>query len=162
MTQQDYSKKFSCPQCGTVGAIYLLKVTGSQMLIKQNCPTHGARKYVVPLMQKDEFMPYIHDAVFRCFKCGQEAVVDHVKVKGPWSLIRCTCPTHKNKLPVYKIWSSVYNEISSKELETQPPTEPEPAESEPTIGERKEYCPHCGTPLRGVEKFCGACGAELD
>lgn len=162
MTQQDYSKKFSCPHCGTMGAIFLLKVTGSQILIKQRCPTHGGRKYIVPLMKKDEFMPYIRDAVFRCYKCGQEAIVDYVKVKGPWSLVRCSCPTHKNKLPFYKIWNSVYNEISGKELEAQPPTEPQPEESEPTIGERKEYCPHCGTPLRGVEKFCGACGAELE
>lgn len=167
MTQQDYSKMFSCPRCGTMGAIFLLKVIGYQILIKQRCPTHGGRKYVVPLMKKDEFMPYIRDAVFRCYKCGQEAIVDYVKVKGPWSLIRCSCPTHRNKLPFYKIWSSIYNEISGKELKVQPPTEPlppmepQPTESEPTVGEQKEYCPHCGTPLRGIEKFCGACGAEL-
>ncbi|MFX1494075.1 MAG: zinc-ribbon domain-containing protein [Promethearchaeota archaeon] len=161
MNQQDFSKRFSCPRCGTMGAIFLLKVIGSQILIKQRCPIHGGRKYAVPLMQKDDFMPYIRDAIFRCYKCGEEATVDYVKVKGPWSLIRCNCPTHRNKLPFYKIWSSIYNEISSEGLEVQPPMEPRPTEQEPTIGEQKEFCPHCGTPLRGIEKFCGSCGAEL-
>ena len=125
MTQPDFSKMFSCPRCGTMGAIYFLKVAGNNMIIKQRCPIHGGRSYKVPLVQKDISIPYIRDAVYKCYKCGQEVSVDQIKASGPWTLIRGACPNHGNKLPFQKIWNSVYAEISSKAVMTP---QPEPAQ----------------------------------
>ncbi|MFX1445689.1 MAG: zinc-ribbon domain-containing protein, partial [Promethearchaeota archaeon] len=38
---------------------------------------------------------------------------------------------------------------------TQPA--PAPATSEPA----KRFCPNCGSPIVGEEKYCGACGSQL-
>lgn len=167
MSYMDYSKMFSCPRCGAEGAIYLLKVAKDKIIIKQRCPKHGGRAFKLPLMQKDQFISHIRDGVFRCFKCGQDATVDHIKGSGPWTLIRLACPTHRNKLPFQKIWNTVYSEISSM-VATSPQAaqsqavEPQPEQPQPTPSEEKKFCPNCGTPLEGAEVFCGACGAEID
>jgi len=166
MTQQDYSKIFSCPRCGAMGAIYVLKVAGNKMVVKQRCPIHGGRSFNIPTMQKDLFLPYIKDSIFRCYKCGQEAKVDFLKVKGPWTLIKCDCPTHGKNLPTQKIWTSIYNEISAPSLQ-EPATPPlesveTQTEAEPSPSEEKKFCPNCGEPITGEENFCGACGSKLE
>ena len=38
-----------------------------------------------------------------------------------------------------------------------PATRPPPAAVEPS----KRFCPNCGSPVPGTEKFCGACGSEI-
>ncbi len=162
MTQPDYNKLLNCPRCGTFGAIYLVKLAGDKMIVKQRCPTHGGRSYKVPLTQKDYFIPHIRSAVFRCFKCGKEATVDHTKTSGPWTLIKCSCPTHGKKLPYQKIWSTVYSEISSNAFTAPKPEEPQPEEPQPTTSEEKKFCPSCGTALEEIGRFCGVCGEELE
>ena len=167
MTQSDYNKLLDCPRCGALGAIYLLKIAGQKIIVKQRCPVHGGRSYKIPLMQKDQFIPHIRGAIFRCYKCGQEAPIDHVKVSGPWTLIKCSCRTHGKKLPYQKIWSAVYNEISSNAF-TEPhpeqpqPEQPHPEQPQPTPSEEKKFCPSCGTELEEIGKFCGTCGAEVE
>jgi transcription elongation factor Elf1 len=166
MAEIDYSKMFSCPRCGAQGAIYLLKVAGSKVVVKQRCPVHGGRSFTFPLVQKDALIPEIERNIFRCYKCGQEATVNNMKISGPWTLIKCSCPTHGFKLPWQKIWSTVYNEMARKSDEkaqlTQPvaPVKAEAPEPEPI--EKKEFCPDCGAELTGLEKFCGTCGTKLE
>jgi len=73
MVDVDYSRAFSCPKCGEVGNIYLVKVAGGKIIIKQRCPVHGGRAFKIPLKDKDNYIHFIHDGVFRCYKCGQVA-----------------------------------------------------------------------------------------
>ncbi|MFX1392502.1 MAG: zinc-ribbon domain-containing protein [Promethearchaeota archaeon] len=169
MAYMDYNKLFSCPRCGNSGAIFLVKVAGTLVIIKQKCPTHGARSFKVPLLQEELYIDTIRDGVFRCFKCGQETTVDQVKAKGPWTLVKCNCPTHGNKLPFQKISSIIYNRISGPEVATAETIQPaetaqpaEPAQPRTTPSEVASFCPNCGEAIEGKEKYCGTCGAELD
>lgn len=170
MSHIDYSTIFSCPRCGTMGAIYLLKLAGTQMIIKQRCPSHGGRVIKLPLMQKDLVLPYIRNAVFKCFKCAQDATPNIIKIAGPWTIIKSICPTHADKVPKQKIWSTIYNEIAYKAATpvaapapvATPATQVQPAQSEPASSGNKMFCPNCGTPMDGSEKFCGDCGTQID
>ena len=136
MEYMNYDKLFSCPTCGAISTIYLLKVVtgsfGSKIIFKQRCPTHGAISFTLPLKDKDRFIQNIQSGVFRCYQCGQEVPIDHAKAKGPWMLIKGACPTHGPKLPYQKIWGTIYNEIAGLEVPTSQPepvsTEPEPIE----------------------------------
>jgi hypothetical protein len=157
MTQQDFSQIFSCPRCGTRGAIYLVKVEGTKIIVKQRCPTHGGKRYTFPRDQTDLVIPHIRNELFRCFKCGQEAPMDSMKESGYWTMIRCACPTHGNKQEWQKIWSTLYPQIVKEES-----TAPQPAKAEPTTSDQKRFCHNCGTQLEGKAKFCFACGAALD
>ena len=56
MVDVDYSRAFSCPKCGEIGNIYLVKVAGSKIVIKQRCPVHGGRAFKIPLKDKDKKM----------------------------------------------------------------------------------------------------------
>ena len=162
MENPDNSKMISCPKCGAIGAIYVLKVTGKQLLIKQRCPRHGGRAFKIPLMQRNLILPHIPRALYRCYKCGQDATVDHIRVSGPWTLIRCACPTHGNKLPYQKIWSSIYAELSNMASNGPPPPQPIQQQAQPQPQPINKFCPQCGTILEGSEKFCGMCGEEID
>ncbi|HEY0088262.1 MAG TPA: hypothetical protein VGB37_05425, partial [Candidatus Lokiarchaeia archaeon] len=85
MAYPDYGQLLLCPKCGTVGAIFVLKVAGLKIVIKQKCPKHGARAIVFPFMQKDLLVPHLREAIFRCFKCGQPASVESTKITGPYT-----------------------------------------------------------------------------
>jgi ssDNA-binding Zn-finger/Zn-ribbon topoisomerase 1 len=162
MAQPDFSNIFSCPRCGTTGAIYLLKVAGNKMIIKQRCPKHGGRSYKLPLIQKEQFIPNIRDAVFRCYKCGQEVKVDSLKMSGPWTLFKGVCPVHGNKLPYQKIWSTVFTEISRDDVsDLKSQLNEKKNVSEEVDTQEIKVCPNCGSPLRGIEKYCGFCGSEI-
>jgi len=113
MSQSDLAKMFDCPSSGNKGAVYLIKLVKDPILVKLKCPNHSGRRLRIPLRLKDQCVPYFQDAVFRCFKCGQESTVDIVKISGPWTLIKLSCPTHGNKLPYHKIWNTVYSDISN-------------------------------------------------
>lgn len=117
MTQPDHSTMFKCPKCGAVGAIFLVKVAGVQVIVKQRCPIHGPRSFKLPVSFLSRQIPFIQDAVYRCYKCGQKATQDRMKMSGPWTLIKCTCPTHGNKLPWQKIDYSVYYKISPESFQ---------------------------------------------
>jgi hypothetical protein len=120
MSQSDLAKMFDCPSSGNKGAVLLIRLIKDQILVKQSCPTlhpYGwtskVRVFRIPLRFKDLCASYFRDAVFRCYKCGQKTTVDLVKFSGPWTLIKLSCPTHGNKLPTHKIWSTVYSDISN-------------------------------------------------
>ncbi len=158
MAYMNYSKMFSCPKCGTIGAIFLVKVAGTLIIIKQKCPKHGGRAFKVPLSQLDLYTDLLRNGVFRCYKCGQEATVDHTKTKGPWTLLKSTCPTHGSKLPFQKIYTIIYNDISGSAISAPVVVAPQPAQPQST----PKFCPHCGAPMVGMAKFCAECGAEVD
>lgn len=158
MSQSDVSKMFACPRCGTVGAIYLIKVVGPKILIKQRCPIHGGRLFRLPLRLRDHCISYFRDTIFRCYKCGQEATVDHVRFSGNWTLIKVSCPTHGNRLPYHKIWRTVYTEISKEVI-----VAPQPAQPQPIPSKKIMFCPNCGEKFTGVDQtFCQNCGSKID
>ena len=184
MANPDYGQLLLCPKCGNVGAIFVLKVAGLKIVIKQKCPKHGERATEFPFMQKDLLIPHLHDAIFRCFKCGQPAPVGLTKIDGPWTLIKCNCPTHGTKLPFQKIWSSLYIEIEGQlpieqdfqQPQTQQPElkqpekiqlkqiefeQPKSEQRQSNSANGKKFCPNCGSLLMGNEKFCGICGEEI-
>jgi len=184
MANPDYGQLLLCPKCGAIGAIFVLKVAGLKIVIKQKCPKHGARAIFFPFMQKDLLIPHIQEALFRCFKCGQPSPVEETKIQGPWTLIKCNCATHGTKLPFQKIWSSLYIEITGQlpivrdfeQPEIQQPElkqpekiqleqiqfkEPKSEQFQSTLVDGKKFCPNCGSHLMGTEKFCGICGEEI-
>lgn len=115
LSQADLVNLFSCPKCGTIGAIYFVKPVKDQLLVKQKCPYHGGRLFKLPIRLKDDSISHFQDAIFRCLKCGQRATSFHVKYSLPWALITVDCPTHG--LKTYKIWYTVYSEISEGIIE---------------------------------------------
>ena len=159
---------FSCPKCGTKCTVSLIRVAGAKVVGKQRCPLHGVKSFRFPMMQLKSLISYIQDSVYRCYKCGQEAIQDQVRMNGPWTLVKCACAIHGNKLPWQKIWNSIYFMMPSKSTTLPQPTEqesmPEPTQIQPQqpqiiLSEESKICPNCGAKLKGNEKFCEACGA---
>ena len=120
MTISNYNKHLSCSICGRIPTITLLKVSGPELVLKQKCPEHGERLFKIPLIEKPHLMPHFRMGIFRCYKCGQDATVDHVKFDGPWALIKCRCERHGRSLPYQKIWSTIYTESSFQGLNSSP------------------------------------------
>jgi transcription elongation factor Elf1 len=114
MSETDLVKMFECPVSGSKSAVQMIKLVKDQILVKQSCPPNKVRLLRIPLRLKDQSIPYFRDAVFRCFKCGQEAAVDFVKTSGPWTLLTLSCPTHGYKQPTHKIWSSIYSDMTKE------------------------------------------------
>ena len=162
MAYIDYGKTFICPKCSSIGSIFLVKFAGKKLVIKQRCPNHGANTIQIPLSQREYIIPHISNAVFRCYKCGQESPVDIIKESGAMVLIKLDCPTHGNKLPFHKIWIGVYRQITSQTTPEIHPTEPKPLEPEILQNNDYKYCPNCGSSLEGKEKFCSTCGSKID
>ncbi len=160
MAEKDYNKIFSCPKCGVSGNIYLVKVSGNKIVMKQRCPTHGGRSFTVPLKEKDSYIHLIQENVFRCYKCGQEAEQSYMRDSAPWTLIKTSCPTH-GAITTQKIWGSIYNEISNKGDSTQHPAQPQPSQIETMPSEENKFCPNCGGELVDTGSFCGECGSKL-
>lgn len=166
MVDIDYNKVFTCPKCGVVGNIYLVKVAGNKIIVKQRCPVHGGRQFKVPLKDKDQYIDLIKDGVFRCFKCGVEAEQSYRRDTKPWILIKTSCPTH-GALTTQKIWGSIYNEITSDVAETPEPAQPQPSQvedlaTENMSSEERKFCPNCGAKLEESGTFCGECGSKLN
>jgi hypothetical protein len=162
MVEYDYKKAFSCPKCGAVGNIYLVKVAGSKIVVKQRCPVHGGRAFKVNSRDKDQYIDLIRDGVFRCYKCGQEATQSYMRVSSPWTLIKTSCPTH-GAITTQKIWSTIYNEIADQGV-VKPQTAVETEASEVVVmsSEENKFCPNCGAHLTEAGNFCGECGSKLN
>jgi predicted RNA-binding Zn-ribbon protein involved in translation (DUF1610 family) len=162
----DNNQLFLCPECGSPGEIYLLKIDGPQIIVKQRCPNHGGRSFRVPLRDLKHYLSSIRDGVFRCYECGKRAAPGPVKLRGPYAILNCVCQMgHSQK--TQKIWSTVFLEITNPSLEKpQQPKKYDNAPTEAKTPEKKQettnFCPNCGTKLEGNEKFCGICGTKLD
>ena len=157
MAQSENDKHFTCPKCEQIGIITLLKAIGDKLLIKKKCPAHGESTSKIPLIQKNSFIPQFRRGVFRCSQCGQEATVRSTKTSGPWMLVNCSCPTHGNKLPVQKIWSTIYIDITNEEGQIT-----EQIQEADIQNDKKKFCPNCGTPLKGIGDFCDTCGSKVE
>jgi ribosomal protein L32 len=156
ISQSDVIKMFECPQCGTIGATYFIKLVKDQILIKQRCPKHGGRFFRLPIRLKDESITHFRNTIFLCSKCGQVATEVNVKFSGPWTLINLSCITHGISLPPHKIWGTVYNEII-KDIETAP----QPTKLTHIINKKKQFCPNCGENyLSPDQTICKNCGSE--
>jgi hypothetical protein len=149
MTQIDYSHLFRCPKCNLMGAIYLLKYTPKKLIIKQNCPIHGKRAFVLPLKYVENLMPLIQDSIFRCYKCGKRTRIDNINSSRQWTSIRGECEEHGNSLPYQKISMMFYKELNTLE------------EPKPILNEQKMYCRECGSQIQADQKFCNLCGAAI-
>lgn len=175
MADIDYKKAFSCPSCGTAGNIYLVKVAGSKTVVKQRCPVHGGRAFKVPTKEKDQYIQFIQDGVYRCYKCGEDAKLSYKRIASPWTIVKTSCPTH-GALTTQKIWSTIYDEIS-KEGDTIPqyantePIQAEPSkeedsqedtETDPMVSQDRKFCPNCGARLEEAGRFCGECGSKIE
>ena len=158
MVDLDYNKTFSCPKCGAVGNIYLVKVAGNKVIVKQRCPVHGGRAFKIPLKDKDKYINLIQDGVFRCYKCGQAAEQSYMRNSAPWTLIKTSCPTH-GAITTQKIWGTIYDEISNKT--TPQPAQTESSQVETIPIEENKFCPNCGAPLTETGSFCAECGSKL-
>ncbi|TXT64000.1 MAG: hypothetical protein BAJALOKI1v1_630003 [Promethearchaeota archaeon] len=113
MSTIDYQQTFKCPTCGKIGAIYVVKMDGSQIVIKQRCPEHGGRAFKIPFLDKNLSIDFIRDGIFRCFKCGLESQAYRIDFNGPWVILQSYCPSHKDKIKTQKIWGSIYVEAAS-------------------------------------------------
>jgi hypothetical protein len=113
MTPSELPKLFECPESGTRGAVFLIKLINNQMVVKQSCPPFGKRSFRISLKLKEQSIPLFRDTVLRCFYCGQVATLNYTKLSGPWTLLKLSCPTHGNKLPTHKIWTKIYTDISN-------------------------------------------------
>jgi len=138
-----------------------VKVAGNKIIIKQRCPVHGGRAFKIPLKDKDKYIHFIRDGVFRCYKCGQEAEQSYIRNSAPWAIIKTSCPTH-GAITTQKIWGSILNEISNKGAETQQPAQPQPSQIETMPSEENKFCPSCGSELADTGRFCGECGSKLN
>jgi hypothetical protein len=174
-----YAENFICPTCGKFGSIYLAKLNGPEVIIKQRCPEHGGRKFVLPLKDLDSYIDLILEGTHRCFKCGGPAVTTSVTYSGAYALIDPVCQRTKKSQKTLKIWSLIYIDAMKKHQdqadssdqkhieekvpisEPEMPSKPEP-ESKTPPKQKLKVCPNCGTELEGNEKFCGICGSELD
>ena len=191
MSIKNYQESFRCPQCGSIGAIFLVKVEGPQIIIKQRCPQHGGRRFTLPLMNKHLFIDLIKDGIFRCFKCGMPAPAYKIEFRGPWIMLQNYCSQHRTNIKLQKIWGSLYieaasllhtnissqlsqekfitkNEISEVDFSNLEAPKKEPFDLYKEGGEEKIenekkllICPNCGSSLEGKERFCGTCGAEI-
>lgn len=161
MVDLDYSNAFSCPRCGAAGNIYLVKVAGNKIIIKQRCPVHGGRAFKLPLKEKDNYIHLIKEGVYRCYKCGQVAEQSYMRASPPWTLIKTSCPTH-GAITTQKIWGTIYDEISSQETTTPQPVQQQQPQIESTPSVEKKFCPNCGASLTEAGRFCGECGSKLD
>lgn len=178
--RQSYETLFRCPTCGNMGALYLAKVDGAQLIIKQRCSQHGGRDFRLPLKELDSYKDLIRDGIYRCYSCGGPALPGPVKYSGAYAIINCVCQTNHTSQKTQKIWSTIYLDIIKEQKEGLEPAmqpikekvpevpKPEPISREPEIEpqhqpvpERLSVCPSCGTDLEGNEKFCGICGSKL-
>jgi len=186
VNSQNYDHFFRCTKCQKRGAIFLLKVNNNQIIIKQRCPQHGAKSFKVPLTKLADYIEFIKDSMFRCYKCGEKTTLQNIKFSGPWALLKGYCPTHKDGLPVQKIWSAIYitateidignikNIIISENQEEYQHKEnninnyhskslgntknvSNPESSIPEI----KFCVNCGTKIRGEERYCSVCGSKI-
>ncbi|UCC19976.1 MAG: hypothetical protein JSV62_01465 [Promethearchaeota archaeon] len=156
MALSEDNKLFRCPKCGNTGTIFFLKPMGKKIVIKQKCPQHGDRSFKIPIMKKNQFIQDFRHGIFQCPNCGKETTVERAKPSGSWMVVKCVCPTHGNKLPPQKIWSTIYIDVINKEIST-----PQGVEQVNNQINKSKLCPNCKTPIKGTEKYCDTCGAQI-
>lgn len=120
MSIENYQQIFKCPKCGSLGAIFVVKLSGSQIIIKQRCPQHGGRSFQVPFENKNIYIDLIRDGIFRCFKCGMHSEAYQVEFRGSWTFLTCFCPSHRKNVKMQKIWTPIFLEAATLQYKTFP------------------------------------------
>ncbi|MFX1453363.1 MAG: hypothetical protein ACFFCM_21190 [Promethearchaeota archaeon] len=140
-----YDTQFSCKKCANILSLLVVKMGGDKLVIKGRCSTHGGQVIKLPVAELNQYINNIQKGVFRCYKCGAEAKLDHTKVSGPWNLVRMVCPTHSNNLPYQKIWSSIYSQIQQP-LEAVPPKIIQAEPPQPKVVVQEPAAPEIAAP----------------
>lgn len=110
---QDWEAQFRCWVCGEPTVIYFIKYLPNRdmTVLKIRCPRHGERAVKIPTMYKNEWLPYVQQHVKLCYKCGAPVSFYKSRVSGAWRQVRLSCPTHREKIPIYQFTSSIYMEL---------------------------------------------------
>ncbi len=168
MSFPEFREMFFCPKCGQIGTIFVLKISGQKVIIKQKCPKHGTSVFKLPIVALEQVIDLIRDGIYRCMRCGQEAVGTWMKMDGPWTLHKCTCPAH-GRQSLQRIWNTVFNRISAKPVAPPQYVSPSPVQTsipksipQPTSTGEKKFCYGCGSKIQEGEKICTTCGRELE
>ena len=156
MSGVDYSHLFRCGRCNNPSITFLLKYTPKKIIVKQNCPLHGKKAFVIPLSSVPGLLSVIRDSIFRCYKCGKPTVIDNIKRAKTWTLIRGNCETHKNSLPYQKISTNIYEMLNKFE---EPHSVSNESENNKNLIVR--YCSNCGYQVDPNQKACKLCGAAI-
>ncbi|MHA2399176.1 MAG: hypothetical protein ACXADU_09830 [Promethearchaeota archaeon] len=136
------------------GIIKFIKLEKDQILVRQRSDNRGRRLLRIPIRFKDQCISHFRDNVFRCFKCGKESPIDHVKHSGPFTLVKLSCSTHGRNIPYHKIWSTVYNEISNEGIKVT-----QPGQTLPIPSKKIKFCPNCGEEFQDPDQTgCLKCG----
>ncbi|MHA2123279.1 MAG: hypothetical protein ACW990_18935, partial [Promethearchaeota archaeon] len=130
ISKSDLIELFEHSTDGTHGIIKYIKLEKDQILVRQKSTDPKKRLLRIPIRFKDQCIPHFRKNVFRCFKCGKESTIDHMKHSGPFTLVKLSCPTHGTDIPHHKIWSSIYDEISKEETSATQSIQPKPISSE--------------------------------
>ncbi len=160
----NYREKFSCirTKCGgqlTVPIKVVIK--GKRVVEVARCPScHRSYKYVLPLEEKDQWLPFIAQRFFDCDVCGTSNANNWQYHGHEWHpywywahahrmriLIRCiNCGKRRAKVASTQLWADIICPIE------KPPETPK---------EHALTCPHCNAEIPPDTKICPSCNLEI-
>ncbi len=154
-----YEKKLSCitKRCQNQLTVPIKVVVKGKVVVDvARCPKcHRSYKYLLPLDQKDQWMPWVTPGFFLCDVCGMSNA-DNWKYSGAAGapsvnririVMHCkNCRAARAKVASAQLWTDI-----TKALEKTP-------EAPPVA---KLICPHCAAEIPLNSKVCPKCSATI-